>query len=244
MTEAEWLACDNPREMITRMCLWERHTFTELRLSLGLLRASKTERRYRLFACGCMRLTWHLLDYGPGRRAVELAEQYVDGNESFHALLTVRREIEQSANLGWTYRVARLLRVETDAVRSPAVGIGVTQHLARLAAYKAVSEAAELLIADNLDDLRRPGALLSNVFRDIFGNPFRPVVFSPAWRTETAITLAHQMYDSRDFSLMPILADALQDAGCENEHILNHCRDTEAKHVRGCWVVDLVLGKE
>ena len=52
------------------------------------------------------------------------------------------------------------------------------------------------------------------------------------------------MYDSRDFSLMPILADALQDAGCENEHILNHCRDTEAKHVRGCWVVDLVLGKE
>ena len=80
--------------------------------------------------------------------------------------------------------------------------------------------------------------------KDIFGNPFRLVVFSPQWRTDTAVTLARQMYDSRDFSAMPILADALQDAGCDNDDILNHCRDTKAAHVRGCWVVDLVLGKE
>ena len=80
--------------------------------------------------------------------------------------------------------------------------------------------------------------------RDIFGNPFRPIAFSPEWRTSTALTLARQMYESRDFSLMPILADALQDAGCEQEEILNHCRDADATHVRGCWVVDWVLGKE
>lgn len=77
----------------------------------------------------------------------------------------------------------------------------------------------------------------------IFGNPFRPVVFSPSWRTDTALSLAQQMYDSRDFGAMPILADALQDAGCEDEQILSHCR-SETIHVRGCWVVDLVLGKE
>jgi hypothetical protein len=73
-------------------------------------------------------------------------------------------------------------------------------------------------------------------------NPFRPVAFDPAWRTSIAIGIASQMYDTRDFSTMPILADALQDAGCENDAILRHCRE-KATHVRGCWVVDLVLEK-
>ncbi len=62
------------------------------------------------------------------------------------------------------------------------------------------------------------------------------------WRTTTATTIASQMYDSREFGAMPILADALQDAGCENADILEHCRGP-GPHVRGCWVVDLVLGK-
>jgi hypothetical protein len=80
------------------------------------------------------------------------------------------------------------------------------------------------------------------ILRDMFGNPFRPVAFDPAWRTSTAVTIAKGMYDNRDFSAMPILADALQDAGCDNDDILNHCRDAKQTHVRGCWVVDLVLG--
>ena len=84
---------------------------------------------------------------------------------------------------------------------------------------------------------------MCDVLRDIFGNPFRPVTFSPSWRTDTAVTLARQMYDARGFSAMPILADALQDAGCDSEDVLNHCRGA-GPHVRGCWVVDLVLGKE
>jgi hypothetical protein len=85
---------------------------------------------------------------------------------------------------------------------------------------------------------------LAHLLRDIFGNPFQPVSFSPDWRTDTAVSLARQMYDSREFGAMPILADALQDAGCDSEDILNHCRDANQVHVRGCWVVDLVLGKE
>ena len=83
-----------------------------------------------------------------------------------------------------------------------------------------------------------------DLLRDIFGDPFRPARFSPAWRTDAAILLAKQMYESRDFSAMPILADALQDADCNDEAILNHCRDRKRKHVRGCWVVDAVLGKK
>ena len=80
------------------------------------------------------------------------------------------------------------------------------------------------------------------VVRDIFGNPFRPVTANPAWLTSTAVAIARGMYESRDFSAMPILADALQDAGCDNDDMLEHCRGP-GPHVRGCWVVDLVLGK-
>jgi hypothetical protein len=81
------------------------------------------------------------------------------------------------------------------------------------------------------------------LIRCVFGNPFHPVTFSSEWRTDTAVALARQMYEAREFSTMPILADALQDAGCANEDILNHCR-APGVHIRGCWVVDLVLGKE
>ncbi len=112
-------------------------------------------------------------------------------------------------------------------------------------------EAAEYhLTGAVLEAMRAIGAgeserrVLAALIRDIFGNPFRAVTFSDSWRTDTALSLAKQMYESRDFSAMPILADALQDAGCDNEGILNHCRDTSATHVRGCWVVDLVLGKK
>jgi hypothetical protein len=81
----------------------------------------------------------------------------------------------------------------------------------------------------------------AELLRDIFGFPYRPIPYSSDWRTDTALELARQMYESRDFSAMPILADALQDAGCDNDDILAHCRGS-GPHVRGCWVVDLVLG--
>jgi hypothetical protein len=84
----------------------------------------------------------------------------------------------------------------------------------------------------------------SALLRDVFGNPLCSVAFDPAWRTSTVTALASQVYESRDFSAMPILADALQDAGCDSDDVLNHCRDGKQVHVRGCWVIDLVLGKE
>ena len=80
------------------------------------------------------------------------------------------------------------------------------------------------------------------LLRDIVGNPFRPFSVDPAWLTSTVVTLATGIYEQRAFDRMPILADALQDAGCEDADILNHCRGG-GPHVRGCWVVDLLLGK-
>jgi hypothetical protein len=91
-----------------------------------------------------------------------------------------------------------------------------------------------------LDGAARSGSLL----REIVGNPFRPPRFDPSWRTSDVMLLARGIYDDRAFDRMPILADALQDAGCDSEDILAHCRDPHATHVRGCWVVDLVLGEE
>jgi hypothetical protein len=85
----------------------------------------------------------------------------------------------------------------------------------------------------------RMAAHLCHLVRDVFGNPFRPVAFDPAWRTKPAVALARRMYAAREFSDMPILADALQDAGCEHPAILDHCQST-GPHVRGCWVIDLV----
>jgi hypothetical protein len=78
--------------------------------------------------------------------------------------------------------------------------------------------------------------------RDIFGNPFRPVTFDPSWRSEPAVALAHTAYDTRNFTLLPILADALEEAGCDHPDVLTHCRG-DGPHVRGCWVLDGVLGR-
>jgi len=84
---------------------------------------------------------------------------------------------------------------------------------------------------------------LANILRDIFGNPFRPVRFDVRWRTSNVIDLSRTIYEGRAFERLPILADALMDAGCADEQVLEHCR-SDGPHVRSCWVVDVVLGKE
>ena len=95
----------------------------------------------------------------------------------------------------------------------------------------------------------------AGLLREVFGNPFatrrarktdprRGRMFDAGWRTDTVLSLANQMYDSGEFGAMAILADALQDAGCDNDDILSHCRDAKQAHVRGCWVCDLILEKQ
>jgi hypothetical protein len=81
------------------------------------------------------------------------------------------------------------------------------------------------------------------LLRCIVGNPFRPVAFDPAWRSETAVSLASSIYEERAFDRMPILADALEEAGCDHADVLAHCRGP-GPHARGCWVIDGVLSKQ
>jgi hypothetical protein len=81
------------------------------------------------------------------------------------------------------------------------------------------------------------------ILRDLFGNPFRTVALDPCWLTPTVIALAQEIYDSRGFDRLPSLAHSLEAAGCTDADLLAHCRSA-APHVLGCWVVDLLLGKE
>jgi hypothetical protein len=88
-----------------------------------------------------------------------------------------------------------------------------------------------------------PGDQAPPLIREIFGNPFRPITVNPSWLTSDVVVLATGIYQDLAFDRMPILADALQDAGCDNGDILNHCRQP-GEHVRGCWVVDLLTGRK
>jgi hypothetical protein len=81
--------------------------------------------------------------------------------------------------------------------------------------------------------------------RDLFGNPFRPLAINPAWlawNDGTVVKLAQSIYDDRAFDRLPILADALEDAGCNDAELLSHLRGP-GPHVRGCWALDLILGR-
>ncbi|MBI1918367.1 MAG: hypothetical protein HYS12_27060 [Planctomycetes bacterium] len=86
----------------------------------------------------------------------------------------------------------------------------------------------------------------ASLLRDVLGNPFRPVMINPswlAWNASTVRNMTQAIYEERAFDRLPILADALEDAGCTDAEILNHCRGP-GPHVRGCFAVDLLLGRE
>jgi hypothetical protein len=206
-----------------------------------------TSRKQRLFcAACCQRLAYrttnpHLLD------AIEVGERYADGaaagtevDRAYREVVAHRdQELSHEVGFGLPTAILELLTVVLDPWRC----MEAADHekwLEALESEEAQTDDAHLWDRVCGQEQRAHLALL----RDIIGNPFRPVAFSPDWRTDTAVTLARTMYESREFGAMPILADALQDVGCDNDDILSHCRDASATHVRGCWVVDLVLGKE
>lgn len=216
MTEAEWLACEAPKKLID--FLWN----------------GVSDRKLRMFAVAWA--CYHVMTAGTNEpaawRAIEACEQFTDGAISEEELIIARGPVFD------------------DSERLHAVGEGNSNFL-RIAALAAVCLATGLTVRKVTPQIamllgRQTGGVAKDIhvssLHDIFGNPFRPVMFSPEWGTSTAVAIAKEMYDSRDFSAMPILADALQDAGCDNEDILNHCRQP-GEHVRGCWVVDLLLGK-
>jgi hypothetical protein len=226
MTEDEWLACEEPVRL------------------LECVRTQATNRNERLLVCAACRAVWSHLTNPKSREAVEVAERFADGIVSATALA----EAEWRAEAAWfkTTEIAERSRREQRLIERGLLSEQDVSFDAQSAAKQERAAALAYWATESKPSFfvyARPGDIASEVIRCIFGNPFRPVAFDPSWRTDTAVALAGQMYESRDFGAMPILADALQDAGCDSADVLGHCRGT-GPHVRGCWVVDLVLGKQ
>jgi hypothetical protein len=219
MSEAEWLAATDPRWML----------FT----------AKASERKYTLFAIACCRRIWHLITDQRSRTAVEVAERHAGGLTKMRERRTATREA-LSAEDEWRgaedwpkFNAAFAARLSVSCrggdFYGPADAANAAGYAVELAGErpKQTEHLAQIALA-----------------RDIFGLlPFRPIAVEPTWLTSAVVGIAESVYADRAFDRMPILADALQDAGCENEDILTHCR-SEGPHVRGCWVIDLLLGKQ
>ena len=210
-------------------------------------------RKFYLFIAELGHRLRHLMtDAGP-IQMIQLCEQCAEGrlteaelgdlSDKHRPGVTCDYSAHVANNLYWM--VADRYKVYTRCVHYAADAFAFQAAVdAKIISPQAEFEALELLREHPLFTGIRARTELEwgALVRDIYGrNPFPHVTFEPAWRTSTAVALAQQMYDARDFGAMPILADALQDAGCENEDVLNHCRDEKQTHVRGCWVVDLVL---
>jgi hypothetical protein len=183
-----------------------------------------SNRKRRLFACACLRRAWDRLTHPDSRRAVEAAELLADGR------VTHRQKIPLSQRA-------------VMASYQPA-GSDLAKAAAHAAAYALDSDMPPYLFAalarTAADD--RDRSAQADLLREIVANPFRPVAVRADWRTTVVTGLARCVYAERAYEILPVLADALQDAGCDNEAILAHCRGA-GPHARGCWVVDLVLGK-
>lgn len=196
-------------------------TATDPVAMLDFLHDKASARKLRLFAVAYCRLSWNLLTDERSRMAVEVAERYADDLAGEPALAAARMVAElahREALDGWTHRLA-LHATEPDAlagVRSCVFWRGPQKSLR---------------------------AALADLLREFFGNPFRPAAFDPGWRAPYLLALAETLYDHRAFDRLPELADALEEAGCSNADLLAHCRSA-GEHLRGCWAVDALLGKE
>ena len=208
-------------------------------------------RKLRLFAVGCCRRIWHHLPDERNRRAVTVAERFADD-------LATKEEME---------KVCQAAQVVSHSFQPPWNAEKVAAYHAAWASGWAASEeawATWLTSTEATKTMRGAASALqtggdavgperakqSDLLRDIFGNPFRPVSINPSWLTPTVSRLTATAYEERalpsgelDSARLAMLADALEEAGCANTDILNHCR-SEGPHVRGCWVVDLILGKQ
>jgi hypothetical protein len=223
MTEAEWLVCTRPTPMLQ---------FVQARVS---------PRKLRLFAAGCCRRIWALLPDERSRRAVETAEWFADGTATAEQLAAARQVALAAADRSYGGDPAVFAadaNADTAAWYTP-VAAANRECSARLrtssrSAWNTANKAAE--------------AWQAALFRCLVGDPFRPVPRAKqrrrwqAWNNGTVVKLAQAIYDERAFANLPVLADALEEAGCQDADVLAHCRQP-GEHVRGCWVVDVILGK-
>ncbi len=218
MTEVEWMTCGDPEKM------------------LQLLRGKASDRKLRLLAVACCRAEPERDDDGFSRSVIEAADRYADG------LVT---EEERSKLHSSVYYFLDAIESDNDTERT-----AFFRSLICVIHDDPVYSATYVSVhwrGVEVERARRAILFKSIAIHDIFGLlPFVPTTVDPSvltWNDRTIPRIAQGIYIDRAFDRMPILHDALLDAGCSDELLLSHCRNPES-HVRGCWAVDLLLGKK
>jgi hypothetical protein len=180
-----------------------------------------SQRKMRLFACACCRRVWPLMKPESTREAVEVSERYADGEARVKELRAAQYALPRNT-------LPHLAAYWTTAAAGTRSSGRCAGYAARLSGAGRTERAAQV-----------------ELLRDVIGNPFHKVELNPAWLAwhgGTVRNIAAAIYVDRTFEQMPILADALEEAGCDDAEILRHCREPGV-HVRGCWVLDLILSK-
>jgi hypothetical protein len=213
MTEAEWLACADPRPMLGH---------------LGRV----NPRKLRLLNCACCRRVWDLLTDERSRRAVEVAERFADGLADAEELRRAQPGAQAACRLAGNRPGPFAFRLFVAAC----LAAGAAARRPRFDPTMEFLRGAK----DRKDKTERTAR--AALCRDLFGNPFRPVAVDRRWLAGDALQLAAAIYAERRFGDLPVLADALEDAGCTDADLLAHCR-RPAEHVHGCWALDLLLSK-
>jgi hypothetical protein len=184
---------------------------------LEFLRGKAEDRKLRLFAVAAYRLIRPWISDAASQTALVVAERFAD----------------RLASPG-----------ELTAAHAAAFAAYLNSYENSIFAYAVADEdaahAAEIAVRDvaALPDVIELAPLL----RDVFADPFRPVAVEPDWLTATVTAIARRAYEDQDFALLPVLADALEDGGCADAALLGHLRGP-GPHVKGCWALDLLLGK-
>jgi hypothetical protein len=236
MTEADWQACVDPATMLR----W--------------VGDRMSARKQRLFACACCRRVAFMVDAwaydfrrDDYRRALATAEWFADGEATAAELANAHSDADDS-----TFINADLEYADLDggvdpfrdvASADPAVVADIGQQILLLVREFGTDPTATGPRRRHDAEERAERAAQAHLLRDLLGNPFHPTAFDAGWRSPVVAQLAAKCYQARTFDRLPILADALQDAGCNAEELLAHLRGS-GPHARGCWAVDQVLAKE
>jgi hypothetical protein len=230
MTEEEWLASSNPDAM------------------LRILGEGANTRKMQLFTCACCRRIWRLIRDERSRRAIEVAEDFADNrideaqfqqavcaaHEADEVTISAYEQAKDEHERNEVYPAIVGARAASIALLGPDLDDDVPPSFAAAGAASFARDGYATTEAAEKDQ--------AWLLREIFGNLFRSITLGRAWLTSSVVAVAQAIYEDKAFNQLPILADALEDAGCTNADILAHCRE-RGVHVRGCWVLDLLLDK-
>jgi hypothetical protein len=207
-----------------------------------------TARKMRLFACACCRQIWNQIGDAGSRARVELAESFADGLTSDRQRQTALAEAKAATDEAVANRVGKTDNRWQwfDAVRQTLEKDPARHVIGPNAAWILAQDFAPGgVVTGELGEpyLERAEAMQADLVRDVFGNPFRKAAIKKRWLTDSVRQIAECIYREQGYDRLSTLGDALLAGGCNDEQIIAHCR-SKGPHVRGCCVVDMILGKE